>query len=174
MQYAIIALAVGIVLYFLQKSSAKTLDAQSLQGELRLVGIYRYIGIGGILMGIGLTVGVALSDEESKWLLAPLFLLLFGIPSTMLLMSYRNIWFRFNEDAISGSNLFGKTSSMKWSEVRSVKFSSFSSSFIFKDQTGQKLKLHMHTTGIRQVLLKMEEKTEFRAKEAGYNVPLHK
>jgi hypothetical protein len=171
-KYGVVAAAMVILFFQMQKSAAKKLSNSELNGKLGLIGIYKVLGIIAMLIGVGAAVGVLVSDEENKILFAAFFLLLFGVLGTITFLLSQKTWFQFSDQHIASNTMFGGEQSLDWSDVQDIRFNSFASSIVFYGPGKTKVKLHIHTKGIKQILTFMRDKTGKTPKDVGYNYPL--
>ncbi|MFY0673443.1 MAG: hypothetical protein JXQ87_08555 [Bacteroidia bacterium] len=174
LKYGAIAAALVLLFFQMQKAAAKELSKSQLQEKIGLISIYKIIGAVALIIGIGASAAVLVSNEENKVLLALVFIVLFGVLGSITLLISIKTWFQFSKDELASNTLFGGEQTLKWNDIEDIRFNSFSSSIVFYGAGDTKVKLHIHTRGIKQILTVMQQKTGKSPKDVGFNYPLDK
>ena len=62
----------------------------------------------------------------------------------------------YNRESITTTDLYGKTVSLKWHEISLISFNSLTSNILLHSKDGQKLKVHMHLKGAKNIVQKLK------------------
>lgn len=163
--YAIVGISVTIALMFLNKvASRRSVSNEHGWHELRMNRLYQ---IAGILVGIiGLSfLLIGLNEQDSTALIAVVIISLgFSALGFISLLWYLNHRLNFNEQFLSASNFYGKSTSLTWNEISNITFNSFSGLITITATDGKKIKAHQHLAGLNSFIELMEQKTKWTAK----------
>lgn len=161
--YTLLGIAISAALAFLTKSTGKSVATnESGQFNLRMNKLYGILGVIGLLFGLlfliffPLTAGV---NDSGVWIGVILMLLIFWGAGIPCLMYYRNHRVTFSENAITVTNMYGKSKEIKWSAISDIRFNAFSELLVMKSQSNQ-VKVHQHLVGLSKLIEFIENKMD--------------
>lgn len=160
LMYAVIAIAVNLVfLYVNKKSNSSVSPIKDNLYELRLHKLYWYIGLFAATSAVILATFAVLDGEV---IIGLAFLLMMGGVGIVSALWYANYRLKFDTELISTISAYGKKTEVQWQDIDSVKYSTFTGQIVFKTNTNEKLKVHQHVVGLKDVIRMMESKTTLK------------
>lgn len=168
MTIGISSLLILVSLYFIKKASKKKSKIDENGNSVhQLPLIY---GIGGIvpfIISLIIIVAIVANDEPTDSTDAIVFVVAFSfLGLIMCLMTWMNK-VTLNSEEITQRNMWGKTTTIKMNEIKSIRFSRIS--LYLKISDDEKLiKCHDHLVGIEEILDTLSEKTGMTRSQMGY------
>ncbi len=122
-----------------------------------LTPFYKWFGIT-LFFLISLLIILIPKNSDSDFYIAFSLFVFFGGISLILVLTYFRLNFVMDDKQINSRNFFYSSEILRWEEVKSIKFNHFSTSIIFKNKNGKKVKAHAHLHGISEILEMIEKK----------------
>jgi hypothetical protein len=161
---SIVAFAVSLTMALLISTSLK-LPKEDEQGNKILVlpKFYLIIGLFSICVSLAVVIAGTFTANQDEIifviLIATLFLSL-GIP---LFLIGKNFKLVITTKELIHTNIFGKTKSIKWEEIKSISFGKISLELKIKTDL-VKIKIHQHSVGFPYLIDTIESKTNYTKK----------
>ena len=165
--YSIIGVLITLLLSYLNKQSkTKISPIKEDYYELRINKAYWYFFIISIVIGLlGFIISIIEIEVETGLKVGLTFLVLFGSLGSYFAFWYINHKLNFDSRKIEVKSFYGKISSIKWNEIKLIKFNLLSGLLILTDNKQNQIKVHMHLVGFGELLKMMESKTNWKIKD---------
>lgn len=164
----IVVAVVTLALSYLGKMARKPVQpSKSGQFVLRLNKMYLYVGWLGAIIGLVCMIGVLFSDDDAKLLLVVLFFVIFIPTSGVCMLWYKNHITVFDQETLTVQNWLGKSKTVQWKDIQYVKFKPLSGYIRLQDDLGRKVNIHMHISGLSNLLDAIEQQTPFKRNDIG-------
>jgi len=165
--YSVIGVVCTLVMTYLNKQA--NIVASPIEGDLyklRLNKLYWYVGICCIVLAALIFIGICLTVEFGiGWLIGLFFLIFFGGLGSILALWYVNHKFDFDLNKIEATSFYGNKTSLKWEEIKSIKFKALSGLLIFEGNNGEKVKAHQHLVGFIELQNAIENNTAWKIRD---------
>lgn len=156
-RYFIVVLVTLILSFIAEKVFSK--PAQEIEGvvELKLPRFYLVVGLVGMISLLTVAIGSLITEEvNTDTLVLSSFLFFLGIGFGIVVLGYRRHQGFYNREEITTTDLYGKTVSLKWHEISLISFNSLTSNILLHSKDGQKLKVHMHLKGAKNIVQRLK------------------
>jgi len=164
--YGLIGIAVAVALAFLNKAASNQTTLNEFGWyELRMNRLYQIVGVLVGIMGLSFLYLLIGERDSAAFITIVILSLGFAYLGLYCWLWYRNHRVKFNEETIKASNAFGKSNSIKWSEISKISYNSFSGLISVMDQQGAAVKIHQHLVGLNTFVEFMEQRTKWNAKD---------
>jgi hypothetical protein len=163
--YAFIGVAVTAGFAFLNKAASKrTIKNEQGWYELRMNRLYQIVGVFVGLMGLSFLFLIV--GEKNAMALITILILSLGFAALgfVCLLWYVNHRLNFNEQIVSASDFYGKSTSLNWNDVSNITFNSVSGLIKLTGTNGSNIKIHQHLVGLNSFVELMEQQTKWTAK----------
>lgn len=158
----------GLIIMFLKyskKNSNKNVEIdQAGCFVLRMNKLYQIIG--SISTGFAVVLGIVsiYLNKKEGYIVLLIMSFLLGWLGILILMSYYNHKFEFNDVNMKVTNIYGVTKTLNWNEVKQIKYNALKGC-IYLYTEKEKLKIHQHLVGLIEFVKMMERNTSYTAKE---------
>ena len=130
-----------------------------------LTPIYKWVGIICAMVFIIIGISFMISEPENWFYAFVFFILLFGGGSIFLIIISNKMYFEMDEEEIQFIGSITSHTKLKWEEVTVIKYSSWSSSIVFQNNIGVKVRAHAHLVGINEIIEMIEKKKGLTKKD---------
>lgn len=152
------AVVTTLILVAVQQKEMKKKPETAEDGSkiLRHPKFYRFVGIGGMLLGFTLIFLVD-KEEGTMGILEALgaSLILF-IPFLFLFIFQRNNWLKYNQDGLEFNSSFNKRVKMQWKEIQSVKYRPLTQGITFRSER-EKFTIYQSAVGLKDFVRELNE-----------------
>lgn len=156
--YIIVGIVSVLVVNFLNKYASSKPIKDKGYTILIIPKIYMFVGYFGTLLFIIILVSLSITEEYNSSMIPYYLICLFFIGGSIwTLFTYYNYQVIFDESKISSTNIFRKTTELKWEKISKISYNPLSSMIILSAETGEKVKMHQHLKGIKIVLDKVKK-----------------
>jgi hypothetical protein len=171
-KFVVIGVVITMFLKYSKKKSNKNVEIdQSGFFILKINKLYKIIGSISTGFAVVLSiVSIYLNSRQGYIVLLTMSFLL-GWLGIFILMFYYNHKFEFNDVNMRVINIYGRTKTMSWNDVKEIKFEPLKG-YIYLYSEKEKLKIHQHLVGLIEFVKIMEKNTNYTAKEL--KLPLHR
>jgi hypothetical protein len=156
-----------LFLAWLNKSAKKSKRKEDDLGRMifTLTPIYKWVGIVCSIIFIVIGILFMISEPENWFYIFVFFILIFGGGSLFLVYTSKKIYFEMDNEEIQFKGSITSHTKLKWEEITDIKFSGWSSSIVFQNKKGIKVRAHAHLVGINEIIEMIEKKKGLTKKD---------